>query len=135
MVDGRFLPGHEDEFFDWLAEVLGQDIETEWISKQAALEEPYTGRVPEAIDASIRAADPDALVAPYLMSGGTDGKHWARLGIRCFGFSPLRLPPDLDFTGLFHGVDERVPVDALEFGARVLDDFLDRVQETATGQA
>ena len=63
---------------------------------------------------------------PFLMSGGTDAKAWDRLGIRCFGFSPLRLPPDLDFTALFHGVDERVPVDALEFSARVLDRFLDR---------
>jgi acetylornithine deacetylase/succinyl-diaminopimelate desuccinylase-like protein len=60
------------------------------------------------------------------MSGGTDAKAWDRLGIRCFGFSPLRLPEDLDFTALFHGVDERVPVDALEFSARVLDGFLDR---------
>ena len=59
------------------------------------------------------------------MSGGTDAKAWNRLGIRCFGFTPLRLPPDLDFTALFHGVDERVPVDALEFGARVLDRLLD----------
>jgi acetylornithine deacetylase/succinyl-diaminopimelate desuccinylase-like protein len=61
------------------------------------------------------------------MSGGTDGKHWARLGMQCYGFAPLNLPPDLDFTALFHGVDERVPTDSLEFGARVLDDFLGRL--------
>ena len=58
------------------------------------------------------------------MSGGTDAKYFADLGMRCFGFAPLRLPADLDFTALFHGVDERVPVDALEFGARVFDRFL-----------
>jgi acetylornithine deacetylase/succinyl-diaminopimelate desuccinylase-like protein len=46
--------------------------------------------------------------------------------MRCFGFAPLRLPADLDFSGMFHGVDERVPVAALQFGARVLDGFLDR---------
>jgi acetylornithine deacetylase/succinyl-diaminopimelate desuccinylase-like protein len=74
---------------------------------------------------SIAAEDPDGTVLPYLMSGGTDAKAWDKLGIRCFGFAPLRLPPDLDFTGLFHGVDERVPVDSLEFCARVLDRFLD----------
>ena len=68
---------------------------------------------------SILAEDPDAIVAPYLMSGGTDAKHFNRLGLRSYGFAPLRLPDDLDFTALFHGVDERVPVDALEFGARV----------------
>ena len=70
---------------------------------------------------------PDALVAPYLMSGGTDAKHFGRLGLRTYGFAPLRLPADLDFTALFHGVDERVPTDALEFGARVFDRFLDEV--------
>ena len=59
------------------------------------------------------------------MSGGTDAKHFRKLGMRSYGFTPLRLPDDLDFTALFHGVDERVPVDALEFGARVLDRFLD----------
>jgi acetylornithine deacetylase/succinyl-diaminopimelate desuccinylase-like protein len=66
------------------------------------------------------------------MSGGTDGKHWSKLGMRCFGFTPLRLPPDLDFTGLFHGVDERVPVDALEFGARVFDRFLDELDQPSS---
>jgi acetylornithine deacetylase/succinyl-diaminopimelate desuccinylase-like protein len=76
--------------------------------------------------ASLLEEDPDATVLPFLMSGGTDAKAWSRLGIRCFGFSPLRLPPDLDFTALFHGVDERVPIDGLEFSARVLDSFLDR---------
>ncbi len=72
------------------------------------------------------------MVAPYLMSGGTDAKHFTKLGMRCFGFAPLRLPADLDFTALFHGVDERVPVDALEFGARVLDRFLGEVSTGST---
>ena len=75
----------------------------------------------------ILAEDPDGIVAPYLMSGGTDAKHFRKLGMRSYGFAPLRLPADLDFTALFHGVDERVPVDALEFGARVMDRFLDEV--------
>jgi acetylornithine deacetylase/succinyl-diaminopimelate desuccinylase-like protein len=64
-------------------------------------------------------------VAPYLMSAGTDAKHFTKLGIKTFGYAPLRLPADLDFTALFHGVDERVPTDALEFGARTFDRFLD----------
>ena len=71
------------------------------------------------------AEDPDARVIPYCMSGGTDAKSFSRLGMRCFGFAPLRLPPDLDFSGMFHGIDERVPIDALRFGVRVLDRFLD----------
>jgi acetylornithine deacetylase/succinyl-diaminopimelate desuccinylase-like protein len=83
--------------------------------------------VADAITAALLAEDPDAIVAPYLLSAGTDAKHWESIGMRCFGFTPLRLPEDLDFTALFHGVDERVPVDSLEFGARVFDRFLDLV--------
>ena len=124
-VDGRFLPGYEDEFFATMAELVGDGIDVDYLSHQAAVETPYEGDVVRAMNSALLAEDPDALVAPYLMPGGTDGKHWAKLGIRCYGFAPLRLPADLDFTGLFHGVDERVPVDALEFGARVFDRFLD----------
>ncbi len=126
-VDGRFLPGYEDEFFATLAELVGDDVTVEYVSKQRGLETSFDGELVDAITASLLAEDPDALVAPYLMSGGTDAKHWHKLGIRCFGFAPLRLPADLDFTGLFHGVDERVPTDALEFGARVFDRFLSEV--------
>ena len=125
-VDGRFLPGYEDEFFDTLAQLVGEGIQVDWVSKQHALETTFDGALVDAITASILDEDPDASVAPYLMSGGTDAKHWRKLGIRSFGFAPLRLPAELDFTALFHGVDERVPVDALEFGARVFDRFLDR---------
>ncbi len=125
-VDGRFLPGYEDEFFDTLAELVGDRISIDYVSKQAALETTFDGDLVDAMTASLLAEDPDALVAPYLMSGGTDAKHWHKLGIRCFGFAPLRLPGDLDFTALFHGVDERVPTDALEFGSRVFDRFLDQ---------
>ncbi len=88
---------------------------------------PYDGDLVAAMGRSILAEDEDALVAPYLMSGGTDAKHFIKLGMRSYGFAPLRLPEDLDFTALFHGIDERVPVDALEFGARVFDRFLDEV--------
>ena len=77
-----------------------------------------------AMTAALRAEDPEARPVPYCLSGGTDAKHFQRLGIRCFGFSPLRLPADLDFTGMFHGIDERVPLDGLRFGTRVLSRFL-----------
>jgi acetylornithine deacetylase/succinyl-diaminopimelate desuccinylase-like protein len=125
-VDGRFLPGYEDEFFDTLAELVGEGIDIDYVSRQHGLETTFDGALVDAMTASLLEEDPDAVVAPYLMSGGTDAKHWKKLGVRCFGFAPLRLPADLDFTALFHGVDERVPTDALEFGARVFDRFLDR---------
>jgi acetylornithine deacetylase/succinyl-diaminopimelate desuccinylase-like protein len=125
-VDGRFLPGYEDEFFDTLVELVGDRVTVEYVSRQNGLETTFDGELVDAMTASLLEEDPEAIVLPYLMSGGTDAKHWTKLGIRCFGFTPLRLPADLDFTALFHGVDERVPTDALEFGARVFDRFLDR---------
>lgn len=126
-VDGRFLPGFEDEFFTTLAELTGEGVEIEYVSKQPPWEMPYDGALVDAMTRSLLAEDPEAIVAPYLMSGGTDAKHFTKLGMRSYGFAPLRLPEDLDFTALFHGVDERVPVDALEFGTRVMDRFLDEV--------
>ncbi len=126
-VDGRFLPGYEDEFFATLATLVGDDIEIDYVSHQQPWETPYDGDLVDAMTRSILAEDDEAIVAPYLMSGGTDAKHFRKLGMRSYGFAPLRLPADLDFTALFHGVDERVPVDALEFGARVFDRFLDQV--------
>jgi acetylornithine deacetylase/succinyl-diaminopimelate desuccinylase-like protein len=126
-VDGRFLPGYEDEFFATIAELCGEGIERSFLSHQQPWETPYDGDLVAAMSRSLLAEDPDALVAPYLMSGGTDAKHFNKLGLRSYGFTPLRLPAELDFTALFHGVDERVPVDSLEFGARVFDRFLEQV--------
>ena len=85
--------------------------------------------------AALRTEDPGARTVPYMLSGGTDAKHFAELGMRCFGFAPLRLPPDLDFASLFHGIDERVPVDALRFGARVLDTVPANLLMDLTGKA
>ncbi len=124
-IDGRFLPGYEEEFYATLAQLCGEGITIDTLITQPAWEMPYDGRVVDAMTAALLEEDPGALVAPYLMSGGTDAKYFGRLGIRTYGCAPLRLPPELDFTALFHGVDERVPTDALEFGARVFDRFLD----------
>jgi acetylornithine deacetylase/succinyl-diaminopimelate desuccinylase-like protein len=123
-VDGRFLPGYEEEFFATVDELLGPGIEREMVVHDVALETEADGPLWEAMVAALRAEDPDARIAPYCLPAGTDNKSFARLGIRGFGFSPLRLPADLDFPAMFHGVDERVPVEALHFGVRVLDRFL-----------
>jgi acetylornithine deacetylase/succinyl-diaminopimelate desuccinylase-like protein len=125
-VDGRFLPGHEDEFFAELDSLLGPGVRRDFIHRDIAVETTFDGDLCAAMTAALRAEDPEARAVPYCMSGGTDAKSFSRLGIRCFGFAPLRLPADVDFFGMFHGVDERVPVDALRFGVRVLDGFLDR---------
>src|SRR5262245_2439670 len=125
-VDGRFLPGEREDFVAWLHEQAGSGTEVEIEHEDIALEGEFAGDLVDAMVTSLLAEDPDAHVAPYLMSGGTDAKAWHRLGIPSYGFAPLRLPADLDFTALFHGVDERVPVDALAFGARVMDRLLDQ---------
>ena len=125
-IDGRFVPGGEEEFYATIAELLGDRVRYEVATSQPALETEFSGSLVAAMQSCLQAEDPAARTVPYLMSGGTDGKAWARAGIRCFGFTPLQLPPELDFVSMFHGVDERVPVASLEFGARVLDRFLDQ---------
>jgi acetylornithine deacetylase/succinyl-diaminopimelate desuccinylase-like protein len=94
------------------------------VQRQPPLETTFDGELVDAMTAALKAEDPGARAVPYMLSGGTDAKAFARLGIRCFGFAPLRLPPDLNFSALFHGIDERVPVEGLRFGERVLDRFL-----------
>jgi acetylornithine deacetylase/succinyl-diaminopimelate desuccinylase-like protein len=124
-VDARFLPGYEQEFYAELDQVLGPRVTRELIHTDIALETTPDGALYDAMTSALVGEDPDAKVIPYCLSAGTDAKSFSRLGIRCFGFTPLRLAPDLDFSGMFHGIDERVPVDGLRFGVRVLDRFLD----------
>jgi acetylornithine deacetylase/succinyl-diaminopimelate desuccinylase-like protein len=123
-VDCRFLPGHEESLMATIRELAGEHVEVEVVHRDVALEAPFGGELVEAMKQSLLRADPGAAVLPYCLSGGTDNKALGRLGIRGYGFAPLRLPADLDFAPLFHGIDERVPVDSLRFGARVLGDFL-----------
>ncbi|MGW7104333.1 M20/M25/M40 family metallo-hydrolase [Streptomyces sp. NPDC054838] len=124
-VDGRFLPGYEDEFFADLDRILGPRVKREDVHADKALETDFDGKLVDAMQGALKAEDPIARAVPYMLSGGTDAKSFDDLGIRCFGFAPLQLPPELDFAGMFHGVDERVPVDGLKFGVRVLDRFID----------
>jgi acetylornithine deacetylase/succinyl-diaminopimelate desuccinylase-like protein len=124
IVDGRFLPGYEEEFLATIDELIGPDVTREMEHHDIALETTFDGALVDAMVAAVQAEDPGSRVIPYCLSGGTDAKSFSRLGMRCFGFSPLRLPAELDFSGMFHGVDERVPLDGLTFGVRVLDRFL-----------
>jgi acetylornithine deacetylase/succinyl-diaminopimelate desuccinylase-like protein len=124
-VDGRVLPGHVEEFHAAVDELLGPNVTRTSLVSDIPVETTFDGPLVEAMQAALVAEDPGARAIPYCLSGGTDAKAFSKLGIRAFGFSPLRLPPDLDFAGMFHGVDERVPTDGLRFGARVLDRFLD----------
>lgn len=124
VIDGRFVPGAREEFLSTIDELLGPRVRREFINHDVALEAEFDVPLVDVMSRSLLAEDPGALVAPYVLSGGTDAKAFSLLGIAGYGFSPLRLPPDLDFAGLFHGIDERVPLDSLRFGTRVLDRFL-----------
>ena len=124
-VDGRFLPGYEEEFLATIDALLGPDVQREFVHHDIALETEFEGRLVDAACAALRAEDPHARPVPYTLSAGTDSKAFWKLGIPSIGFVPLLLPPELDFAAMFHGVDERVPTEALQFGARVLDRFLD----------
>jgi len=124
LIDVRTLPGREDETLAEIQRIVGEDVEIEIVVRDIGLEVPFAGTLVDAMVGALDRADPGVPVIPYLMGGGTDNKALAALGIAGFGFAPLRLPADLDFTGMFHGVDERVPLDALEFGQRVLTDLL-----------
>jgi acetylornithine deacetylase/succinyl-diaminopimelate desuccinylase-like protein len=125
VIDGRFLPGYEDELNKTIKEIIGPDISVETISRDIALEIDFEGDLVEAMCNAITTFDPEGIPVPYLMSGGTDNKALSELGIVGYGFSPLQLPADLDFMALFHGVDERVPISGLEFGVKVLENFLE----------
>ena len=125
VIDGRFLPGYEDELNDTIRAIIGPNIEVETITRDIALEVDFEGDLVEAMCASILTHDPEGVPVPYLMSGGTDNKALSEIGIIGYGFSPLQLPADLDFMSLFHGVDERVPISGLHFGVKVLKEFLE----------
>jgi len=127
VIDGRFLPGFEDELNETIRTLAGEKVRVETITSDIALESAFEGAMVENMVNSILAEDPEGIPVPYTLSGGTDNKALSQLGIKGYGFSPLKLPADLDFTALFHGIDERVPVESLKFGVRVLDRFLRNV--------
>ena len=124
VVDGRFLPGFEDELLETIRNLAGEDIEVSVLVRDKALEVDFEGPLVDAMIAAIKEFDPEGIPVPFLMSGGTDNKALSDLGIVGYGFSPVLLPPDLDFFALFHGVDERIPIEGLRFGVKTLNHFL-----------
>lgn len=126
LIDIRCMKEEHEQILHKVQEIVGDAIEIEVIHSDVGLEVPFTGEIVEAMKASLLAHDPDAKVFPYLLSGGTDNKALSKLGIPGYGFAPLLLPPSLDFPGMFHGVDERVPLSSIEFGHSVLVDFFKR---------
>jgi acetylornithine deacetylase/succinyl-diaminopimelate desuccinylase-like protein len=124
LVDIRCLAGEEDTVLAEVRELVGDDIEVIIVHQDIGLDNRFEGPLVDAMVGALQKADPGAPVLPYLLSGGTDNKAFFKLGITGYGFAPLQLPAELDFPAMFHGVDERVPLDALVFGRRVLGDLL-----------
>ncbi|MFJ9604033.1 M20/M25/M40 family metallo-hydrolase [Streptomyces althioticus] len=123
-VDGRFLPDTEEEFRATMDRLTGPDVDWTFSHHEIALQAPVDSPTFARMREAVQAFAPEAHTVPYCMSGGTDAKQFARLGITGYGFAPLKLPEGFDYQALFHGVDERVPVEALQFGVQVLDRFL-----------
>lgn len=124
LIDTRFLPGRQEQLMEVIRDLAGERVDVEVVNQSVALETEFATPLVDRMQAALLAEDPGAKVLPYCLSGGTDNKSFSHLGIRGYGFAPLRLPAGMDFAGMFHGIDERVPVDALGFGVRVLQRFL-----------
>ena len=123
-VDGRVLPGYEAEFRASLDEQVGVDVTWEYAHSEAPLEAPLDTPMMASMARALLAEDPGSTIVPYCMSGGTDAKQFSRLGMTCYGFTPLVLPEGYDYYAMFHGTDERIPLSALAAGVRIMDRFL-----------
>jgi acetylornithine deacetylase/succinyl-diaminopimelate desuccinylase-like protein len=123
-VDGRVLPGFSGEFRATLDELTGPDVTWEYAHEEIPLEAPLDAPVMKRMARALLAEDPGSVVVPYCMSGGTDAKQFSRLGMTCYGFTPLVLPEGYDYYAMFHGTDERIPLSALEASVRIMDRFL-----------
>ncbi len=122
-IDCRFLPGYEEELHQLLLASLSPSSRITLDRHSPAAVSDSGGMWFDWMAAALRNAIPDILVSPYVFSGSTDNKWFGTLGIPTYGFTPMLLPPDYDFSAMFHGADERVPVEALEFGVDVLCDL------------
>lgn len=123
-VDGRFLPGNQDSFLNEIKSIVGEEIDVQAETFDVALEAPFENELVNKMITALEQEDPLAKVVPYMLSGGTDAKAMSKFNIKAYGFTPLMLPNDLDFTSLFHGHDERIPIKSLKFGARTMYRFL-----------
>jgi acetylornithine deacetylase/succinyl-diaminopimelate desuccinylase-like protein len=123
-VDGRVLPGFSAEFERALDELTGPDVSWEYAHQESPLEAPLGASLITRMAEALLAEDPGGTIVPYCMSGGTDAKHFARLGMTCYGFTPVVLPEGFDYYAMFHGTDERIPLSALESAVRIMDRFL-----------
>ena len=118
-----------------IAELAGEYVEVEVVHRDIALDAPFDGDLVEAMTAALLAEDPGAAVLPYCLSGGTDNKAFPGSASAATASRRCGCRPTWTSRRLFHGVDERVPVDGLRFGARVLPGFSRRPEPSGSGVA
>jgi acetylornithine deacetylase/succinyl-diaminopimelate desuccinylase-like protein len=120
-VDGRVIPGRSiDRFLEEVQRVIGHDLQIIVHERHDGVTFPSDTPLYRAIESAIARHDPGARVVPYMIPGFTDSFAYARLGAVCYGFAPVRLGPELEFTRMYHGHDERIPIDGFAWGLRVL---------------
>jgi acetylornithine deacetylase/succinyl-diaminopimelate desuccinylase-like protein len=124
LIDARTLPGHDASFMATVTSLAGPRVQASHRHFRPSVQAPHAVDLVAQMEASLRTVDPGAMAVPYLMPASTDAKALSAAGISCYGFTPLLLPRDMEYWELFHRADERVPVDGLIFGTRVLSHFL-----------
>ncbi|MBT1174740.1 M20/M25/M40 family metallo-hydrolase [Bifidobacterium sp. LC6] len=126
LVDGRALPGQEDRLYDTLVALAGPDIDVTPIHRSNGYLTDPDSELFTGIAAVLHELDPDAQVLPFLSSGGTDSKEVKQVSpqAQSCGFMPLKVPQGFSYIAQFHGIDERVPVEALRFGEQALEQFI-----------
>ncbi|WP_131735476.1 M20/M25/M40 family metallo-hydrolase [Actinomadura roseirufa] len=125
-VDCRYVPGHEDALHEMIERSLSGRAAAELLRRSPAVVSDHAGTWFDHLAGSLTAVAPGCRVAPFVFSGGTDNKWFAELGVPTYGFTPMLLPDGFDFPAMFHGVDERFPVESLHFGVDVLEHLFAR---------
>ena len=120
------LPGYTpDDMISELKQCMGAEADFEVLRYDKVLDVPDMSLY-DMLAQILKEEDPEGIPMPFLLPTSTDGKNFARLGIQTYGFLPMDLPPDFNFTKHLHAHDERIPVKAVEFGARALYKVLER---------
>ena len=128
LVDGRIVPGSTvNEFLEEIRKVIGLEAKIKTIHFRDPTVMEYKNDFFEMLGSVLKKHDPKAIPVPYLVPGFTDATYYKELGIKCYGFTPLKLPADLNFSDLFHGHNERLPVESFYFGLRVMEDLVRRI--------
>jgi acetylornithine deacetylase/succinyl-diaminopimelate desuccinylase-like protein len=125
-LDGRLLPSFKpQDMLDELRNIVGEDVELEVVRHDPGPAEPNMGLF-DTLGGILREADPDGIPIPLLLGGVTDARFFSRLGIQTYGYLPMNLPQDMNFSQVIHAANERVPVVAIEFGAQAVYKALQR---------